>query len=41
MKSLDGECEDVFVEVGKENDGFVSVEDVQGGKWKVEFTCSA
>ncbi|KAH7067613.1 Six-hairpin glycosidase-like protein [Paraphoma chrysanthemicola] len=41
VHALSGGCGDTVVEVAETNVGSVTVADVEGGKWKVTFTCSA
>jgi hypothetical protein len=39
MSEEEGRCGDIVVEVEAGDVGGVTVAEVQGGKWKVEFTC--
>lgn len=39
LRSGDGECEDVVVEVEEGEKGGVTVEGVEGGKWNATFEC--
>jgi hypothetical protein len=39
LQEQEGRCEDIVVEVSTADIGFISLADIEGGKWKAKFAC--